>query len=118
MEQEVLLEDVLPYIQLWTLAVAAVLLVMSYRLWHFSKQHPEIFKADKTNDDKRASLEKADLRRRYNNESMLSLSVIFIWVIGMVLICFNFSSPTPQGWFLLVFAVCAVLWVCMALKKN
>ncbi|MBO6281957.1 MAG: hypothetical protein J6N49_05460 [Alphaproteobacteria bacterium] len=120
METEVLAKDVLPYIQVWTLAIIFVLLILTYHLWHFGKKYPEIFQEDTSAEDQKIRLRKAELRRRYNNKSMLSISVIFIWMIGMVGICFGFESSalTAQGWGILALAVYAVLWVLSMLQRK
>ena len=120
MEQEVLLKDVLTYICVWTLAIACILLVLAYCLWQFGKKHPEIFQQDTAIRDKQKLLQKAELQRQYHNKSMLSISIIFVWIIGMILICFGFerSSLPTQGWFLLVFSVCCILWVLSLIKRK
>lgn len=113
MEQDILLKDVLPYIWAWTLTIAFVLLVLAYRLWCFGKQHPEIFQPDATSADKQMCRQKAELRRQYHNQSMISISFIFIWVIGMIAICFGFNGfqLTFQGWFVVGFAVLIIIWM-------
>ena len=120
MEQEVLLKDVLPYIWVWTLAIVCILSVLAYRLWRFGKKYPEIFKPDTTAEDKQLLIQKAELRRQYNNQSMISIAVIFVWTIGMVVICFGFagSAPTIQGWGILVFAICIILWILSMIQRK
>ena len=120
MKQEVLLSNVLPYIEIWTFAIIAVLSVLTYRIWRFGKQHPEIFQRDTAIRDKQKLLQKAELQRQYHNKSMLSISIIFVWIMGMVVICFGFEGtllPT-QGWFLLAFALCCLLWVLFLIKRK
>ena len=89
------------------------LLTMIVYFRRFQKQHPEIFQPDTTADDKQWLHHKNELRRQYYNKSMLSISVVLVWMIGMVVICFGFdaSAITNQGWFLLGFAVIVILWV-------
>ena len=114
---EVLLKDVMLYIQIWTGAIIFFLFGMLYYFWRFKKQHPEVFQPDTTVEDKRWRQQKAELQRQYNNKVMLSLAVVFIWIIGMMLICNNFAS-TGRGWFLLVYALCAALWVMSLMRKK
>lgn len=113
MEQEVLLKDVLPYIWVWTVAIACILSVFAYRIWRFGKKYPEIFKPDTTSEDKQLRIQKAELRRQYNNKSMVSISIIFVWMIGIVVICLRIESkaPTSQGWFILSLAVLGILLI-------
>ena len=112
MEKEVLLKDILPYIEVWTWTIILIMSVLVYQIWRFQKQHPEIFQSDTTAEDKRWLKEKAEMRRQYHNQAILSFSVVFVWMIGMVVICFFAGSvSTTQGWFIVVFAVCAILWV-------
>ena len=120
MKQEVLLSNILPYIQVWTLTIISILLVLTYRIWRFGKQHHEIFQQNTAIRDKQKLLQKAELQRQYHNKSMLAISIIFVWIIGMVVICFGFekSSLPTQGWFLLVFAVCCILWVVSLIKRK
>lgn len=124
MEHEVLLKDVLPYIWVWTLAIVAVLSVLAYRLWRFGKKYPEIFKPDTTAEDRQSRLQKAELRRQYNNQSIASLAFIFVWPVGMVVICFGSagstlgSALTIQGWFMIVFAICIILWVLSMVQRK
>ena len=120
MTQEILFKDILPYLQLWTGIVILILLISAYRIWRFGKQHPEIFQPDTTAESKDLRIRKAELRKLYNNKSMMSISVIFVWIIGVVLICyvFDFSAMDARGWFLLLFAVFAVLWVISSLQQK
>ncbi|MBR1605542.1 MAG: hypothetical protein IJ660_05505 [Alphaproteobacteria bacterium] len=120
MKQEVLLSNVLPYIQVWTLTIISILLVLTYRIWRFGKQHPEIFQQNTAIRDKQKLLQKAELQRQYHNKSMLAISVIFVWIIGMAVICFGFERALLliQGWFLLVFAACCILWVVSLIKRK
>lgn len=120
MEPDVLLRDVLPYIWAWTLTIAFVLLILAYWLWRFGKQHPEIFQPYTTSADNQMRRQKAELQRQYNNKSMLSISVIFIWMIGMVVICFGFDGlqQTFQGWFIVVFAVLIIIWIVSMIQRK
>jgi len=120
MEQDVLLKDVLPYIEVWTGIAIVVLLISAYKLWNFSRKHPEIFQADKTSDTPAQRSEKAELRRQYNNKLVLYLSFIFVWVIGMVAICFGFNSfqLTFQEWSLLTLSVLIIIWILSMLKRK
>ena len=119
MKQEVLLSNVLPYIQVWTLTIIWILLVLTYRIWRFGKQHPEIFQQDTAIRDKQKLLQKAELQRQYHNKSMLAISIIFVWIIGMVMICFGFErSSQPQGWYLQALSVCTILWILSLLQRK
>lgn len=120
MEQEVLLTDVLPYIWGWTLGIALIILMQAYRLWRFGKKYPEIFKQETTIKDKQLCSQKNELQRQYHNQSMISISVIFVWIIGMVLICFSFdgNALTNQGWFILILAICIILWILSMIKRK
>ena len=113
METEIMFADVRPYIMIWTYLIVAFLLAMLCYFWRFKKQHPEVFQPDTTADDKQWLHHKNELRRQYYNKSMLSVSVVFVWIIGIVVICFDFdySAISNQGWFLLGFAVIVILWV-------
>lgn len=111
--KELLVKDVLSYIQIWTGMVIIFLLGIITHLWRFKRRHPEISEPDTTADDKQWLHHKNELRRQYYNKSMLSVSVVFVWIIGIVIICFDFdySAISNQGWFLLGFAVIVILWV-------
>ena len=113
MKTEIMFADVRPYIMIWTGFVIMFLLTMIVYFRHFQKQHPEIFQPDTTADNKQRIAQKNELRRQYHNQSMLSISVVFVWIIGIVVICFDFdySAISNQGWFLLGFAVIVILWV-------
>lgn len=104
MEHEVLVRDVLPYIEIWTGFIIAILLLVTYHIWSLGKQHPEIFQPDTTAEDKQMRRQKAELRRQYNNQTIKALSLSFVWMIGMIIICFGFNSQslTNQAWFILV----------------
>ena len=120
MEQEVLLKDVLPYIWVWTVMIAFILLALAYHLWRLGKKYPEIFNSDTTAENSLSKIQKAELQRQYNNKSMLSITIIFVWMIGIVAICcgFDSSAMTKQGWFLLIFAICAILWILSLLQRK
>ena len=111
MKTEIMFADVRPYIMIWTGFVIMFLLTMIVYFRHFQKQHPEVFQPDTTADDKQWLHHKNELRRQYYNKSMLSVSVVFVWIIGIVIICFDYSAISNQGWFLLGFAVIVILWV-------
>ena len=113
MKTEIMFADVRPYIMIWTGFVIMFLLTMIVYFRHFQKQDPEIFQPDTTADNKQRIAQKNELRRQYHNQSMLSISVVFVWIIGIVVICFDFdySAISNQGWFLLGFAVIVILWV-------
>lgn len=113
MKTEIMFADVRPYIMIWTYLIVAFLLAMLCYFWRFKKQHPEVFQPDTTADDKQKIAQKNELRRQYYNKSILSVSVVFVWIIGIVIICFDFdySAISNQGWFLLGFAVIVILWV-------
>ncbi len=120
MKTEIMFADVRPYIMIWTYLIVAFLLVMLCYFWRFKKQHPEVFQPDTTADDKQWLHHKNELRRQYYNQSMLSISVVFVWMIGMVVICFGFdgSAITNQGWLLLCFAFVAILWVLSMMQQK
>lgn len=120
MEHTVLVKDVLPYIWVWTVMIAFILLALVYHLWRFGKKYPEIFNSDTTAEDNQSKIQKTELRRQYGNKSMLSISIIFVWVIGIVAICCGFDSSvmTRQGWFLLAFAACAILWILSSMRRK
>ena len=120
MKQDVLLRDVFPYIEIWTLLIAAILAALAYHIGCFGKKYPEIFRPDTTAEDKRLLLQKEELRRQYNNKSMMSFSVIFVWMIGMFLICFGFNgfASTMQGAFIFVFSVCILLWIVSLIQRK
>lgn len=120
MKTEIMFADVRPYIMIWTGFVIMFLLTMIVYFRHFQKQHPEVFQPDTTADDKQRIAQKNELRRQYHNQSMLSISVVFVWMIGVVVICFGFdgSAITNQGWFLLGFAVIVILWVLSMMQQK
>lgn len=120
MGQEVLLKDVLPYMWYWTFVIALILLIQAYRLWRFGKKHPEIFQPDTTAEDKRLLFQKAEWRRCYQNQSMLSLSIAFVWIIGIVIISIGFDNASPhnQGWFLVGLSFFMILWVLSLIKRK
>ena len=124
MEHEVLLKDALPYIEVWTVvwtvAIIAILLILACHIWRFGKKHPEIFQKDADTDEKNAASQKAELRRQYHNKTMISMSVAFIWAIGMLVICYAFDGSTlkNQAWFLLIIIVASVLWVLSMIKRK
>ena len=105
--EELLVKDVLPYIQIWTGMVIVFLLWLSGNLWRFKRHHPEISEPDTTADDKRLLLQKAELRRQYNNKVMFSFVVVFLWAAGMILICTG-ARPTAYTWSVLVVIVLAM----------
>ena len=115
--QEILLKDVLPYIQMWTGVIIAVLIMVIYYFWRFERQHPEIFQPDTTADDKQWLYQKAELRRQYHNKTMMSFVIVFVWMLGMVLICLGFS-PTQSGWFMLFFIGLIILWVVSLMQHK
>ena len=112
-----MVQDVIPYIQVWTGVIIAILIMMLYHFRRFEKQHPEIFQPDITADDKQWLYQKAELRRRYHNKTMMAFAVVFIWMAGMVLICLGFA-PTNQGWFMLIFAMFLILWVLSLMQRH
>ena len=113
MKTGIMFADVRPYIMIWTYVIVVFLLAMLCYFWRFKKQNPEVFQPDTTADEKQWLQHKNELRRQYYNKSMLSISVVFVWMIGIVIICFDFdySAISNQGWFLLGFAIIAILWV-------
>ena len=113
MKTGIMFADVRPYIMIWTYVIIVFLLAMLCYFWRFKKQNPEVFQPDTTADEKQWLQHKNELRRQYYNKSMLSISVVFVWMIGIVIICFDFdySAISNQGWFLLGFAIIAILWV-------
>lgn len=115
--QDVLLKDVLPYIQMWTGVIIAILIMVIYYFWRFERRHPEIFQPDTTADDKQWLHRKAELRRRYHNKAMMAFVVVFIWMVGLTLIFLGFA-PTNQGWFMLIFAVFLILWVLSLMQRE
>ena len=111
--EQILFLDVLPYIGVWTFANAFVLALLTYYFWRFGKKHPEIFQPDRKGEDQRQLLQKESLRQEYHNKSLIALSIIFVWMIGLVTIFFVFDPSTIsiQEWFVLVVAICAVLLI-------
>ena len=120
MEQEILFKDVLPYIEIWTFAIVFLISALTYSIWRIGKKHPEIFKPDTTAENKQTLLQREDLRRQYNNKCMLSVSFVFVWMIGIaaICLCFDKSELTTQGWFILLFAAVAILWIWSITNKQ
>lgn len=104
--KELLVKDVLPYIQIWTGMVIVFLLWLSGNLWRFKRRHPEISEPDTTADDKLWLSQKAELRRRYNNKVMFGFVVVFLWAAGMILICS--ARPTAYTWSVLAVIILAL----------
>ena len=117
MEQIVLVKDVIPYIQTWTFIIIVILIGFTYHIWRFGRRHPKTLKADTNAEDAR---KKSELRRHYRNISMLALSTIFLWIIGMAIIFLKFdsSASTGQSWFLLIFAVFAIAWLLSFIQRR
>lgn len=120
MEQEVLFKDVQLYIVGWTIFILFVLLVLTYRIQRFGKKHPEIFQPDNTREDKQKLLQKAEWRRQYHNQTMVAISTMFVWMIGIIVICLHFDSSTATGrsYFLLVFTALAGVWILSQIKRK
>lgn len=120
MEHMVLFTDICPYIVVWTFVIILILLVFVCKIWRFGKKHPEIFRPDTTAEDKQMRIMKAELRRRYTNKLMQSLLLIFIWMIGVIAICFapNSSTLSGQAWFILAYAMCGILWVLLFIQRK
>ena len=117
MRQDILVQDVIPYIQVWTGVIIAILIMMLYHFWRFEKQHPEIFQPDTTAERKQWRYQKAELRRQYHNRTMMSFVIVFVWMLGMMLICLGFS-PTRSGWFMLVFVGLIILWIVSLMHRH
>ena len=116
MEQEVLFKDVVPYLQLWSGSIVFVLLVMLYYLSRFRAQHPEIFQPDRLGGTKRYLSQKNELRRWYYNTSVLSIALMFVWAIGVMVICYGFSRER-LFLFMIIFLVIIILWVASFVKR-
>lgn len=104
--KELLVKDVLPYIQIWTGMVIIFLLGIITHLWRFKRRHPEVFEPDTTADDKLWLSQKAELRRQYNNKVMFGFVVVFLWAAGMILICS--ARPTAYTWSVLAVIILAL----------
>ena len=115
--ENILVKDVLPYMKIWTSIIIVFLFSVLFYLKKFKKHHPEIFQSDTTADNKRWLKQKAELRRQYHNMARLGLIASFVWIIGMMLICLHFA-PLGRGWFLLVIALCAILWVLSLMQRK
>ena len=85
--KELLVKDVLPYIQIWTGMVIVFLLWLSGNLWRFKRRHPEISEPDTT-------------------EVMFGFIVVFLWAAGMILICS--ARPTAYTWSVLAVIILAL----------
>ena len=120
MKQDLLLREVLPFIGIWTLLIVVILVILIYHIWCFGKKYPEIFIPDTTTGSKCLLRQKAALRRRYNSKIMLYFSVIFIWMIGIVAICFgwNNSGHSLIGWFVLCISVCTILCLLSFIQRG
>jgi hypothetical protein len=120
MEQNVMVENVMPYIVAWSFLITLILGVITLRSWKFGRQHPEIFKPDTTAEDLRERQQKAELRRQYNNQSMLFFSLVFIWVIGTVAISLRFlnSATTTMGWKVIAISGLAIVWILSMVQRK
>ena len=120
MEHAVLVKDVLPYIEVWTIAIIAILSALACHIWRFGKKHPEIFLPDADTDKKDVAAQKEELCRQYHNKTMISMLIAFIWAIGMLVICYAFDGSTSknQGWFMLIILAVIVLWVLSMIKRK
>lgn len=120
MEQNVLLGDVMPYILAWTMIITLILSVFVHRSWKFGKRHPEIFKPDTTAETKQERLQKAELRRQYNNQAMVFFSLVFAWMIGTIIIifCSLNSASSTQGWYIITISVLAIIWLFMMMQRK
>lgn len=117
MKQDILLKDVLPCIQIWTFFIASVLLLLLYWLLRFKKEHPDIFQPDTTADNHQTLRQKAELRRQYNNKSILAVSISLAWICGIALAC-NYFVPTIQNFFIFGFIVLVILWIFSLLQHK
>ena len=120
MEQNVMVEDVMPYIVAWSFLITLILGVITLRSWKFGQHHPEIFKPDTTAEDLLERQQKAELRRQYNNQSMLFFSLVFIWVIGTVAISLRFlnSATTTMGWKVIAISGLAIVWILSMVQRK
>lgn len=87
--KELTVQDVLPYMQIWTGVILGFLLFMLAYFWRFEKKHPEIFEPDKA-ADRKWQYGKNELRRQYHNKVMLTFLAVFVWMAGIILIAGGF----------------------------
>jgi len=80
MKQDLLVRDILPYIEMWTGVIMIVIMIFIYHIWKTGKKHPEMFQPDLNSDTLKQRQQKNEFRRQCNNKSMLALSMLFVWV--------------------------------------
>ena len=110
------MKDVIPYVVAWSGIIVILLLLVLVRIRQFEQQHPEM-NLQKTKADRKQELRKSELRRRYKNMVVYGFSLVFMWIIGLMLILTMFKL-TQRDWFILIFALCGLLWTLSGFKKS
>lgn len=113
--ETIFLKDVLPAIQLWTLAVIACLSLLWCYMWKFKKKNPEIFEPDTTAENKQMRQRKNDLRGKYYKMIVFSFAIMFLWIAGVVVILSPYMQARQSGMVLgvvlfIAFCVLADVW--------
>lgn len=90
MQQEVMVSEILRYVQIWGGAglLSCVIFIFYYR--RFTGRHPEIFRQ---NGD-------FELKRKNHNLMMSFLAGMFIWVAGLLAIAWYFTDRCDVWFFM------------------
>lgn len=106
--------DVIPYICIWTGIFIIYLVVAAIRLARFAKRYPGI----KENDPQKITPEIQEAKRQYSNRSVIAFSMIFLWSIGIVVICCIPPTSATKTWPLLVVLLAMMMFVLSSFQRK